>query len=121
MNWVAGLVAGAISWIGGILILLGVYSIAEEASGGILLAGLGLAFVFFGEGLNLLKKRRHEEIVLLRENILGSMIGNMAFPSLWLLIYLLSGMWLLLAFGVAMGARALVKNMGLAAIFYSSS
>lgn len=120
MNWITGLVAGATSWIGGILILLGIYSLPEEAAGGIMLSGFGLAFIFFGEGINLLKQRRKEEIVLLRENILGSMIGNMAFPSLWLLLYLVSGMWILLAFGAAMGARALVKNMGLAAIFYSS-
>lgn len=120
MGWASGLAAGAISWVGGILILLGVYAFPAEAAGGALLLGMGLCFVFCGEGLGLLRKRRKEELVLLRENILASMVKNMAFPSLWLLLYLVSGMWILLAFGIATGARMLVRNMGLAALYYSS-
>lgn len=114
-----GHLGGGIGWIGGIMLIFGTY--AAFGGGGFALAGMGFALICLGEGISLLRKRKKQEIELLKENINRDMVKNMAFPLLWMLLFFLSGLELLLALGIATGARALVKNAGILSTFYISS
>ena len=111
--------AGAIGWIGEILLLFGVYSwfLADD----FFLMGIGFSLICFGEGLALLKKMKRTEIELLHEEIVKLMVRNMMFPFLWIFIFFITGIDLLLALSVATGAKAIIKNMRLVATFYISS
>ncbi len=108
--------AGATGWAGEILLLFGAYS--WFLAGDLVLPGLGLALICFGEGLALLKKVTAAEIQVLRETLIKQMSRNMLFPVLWLMIFFVINLDLFLALSMATGAKAIVKNARLVATSY---
>lgn len=118
-GWLAGIAGGAAGWAGEIMLIFGTYSVL--GGGGFILAGIGFSLICFGEGISLLRGREIEEEMLLRKNIIKVLAQNMAFPALWLLIFFASGFELLLALAAATGIKAIVRNAGAIASFYTSS
>ncbi|MFP3949465.1 MAG: hypothetical protein ACLFUZ_00010 [Candidatus Micrarchaeia archaeon] len=111
-----GISSGIIGWIGSIILIFGVYDIFEGENAALALSGFSLVCV--GEAMNLMKRMKPAEAEMLKEKIVPEMLKNMGFPALWMLIYLGTGMELLLALGIATGIKELVKNFRLAASFY---
>ncbi|MBD3389434.1 hypothetical protein GF415_00575 [Candidatus Micrarchaeota archaeon] len=114
-----GISSGIIGWIGSILLIFGFYDFFGGKGAALALSGFSLVCV--GEAMNLMKRMKPAEAEILKEKIAPEMLRNMGFPALWVLIYLGSGMELLLALGIATGIKALVKNFRLAATFYMIS
>lgn len=114
-----GISSGIIGWIGGILLIFGFYDFFGGDGGALALSGFSLVCV--GEAMALMKRVTPAEAGMLREKIVPEMLKGMGFPALWVLIYLGTGMELLLALGIATGIKALVKNFRLAATFYMVS
>jgi hypothetical protein len=111
-----GALGRIISWIGGLILLFGAYS--ALGGEGFELAWLGIAVICIGEAMVFLKGLSDRERLLLEENILGTLLKNMAFPLLWLVAYYFLGMDFLLAFAVSSGIRALIENARITASFY---
>ena len=111
-----GMAGTVIGWVGELLLIFGAYSLFWN--GDFFLMGIGFSLVCFGEGLVLLRKMKKAEIELLHDTILREIVRNMVFPILWIVLFLASGMDLLLALAIATGTKAIIKNLRLAATFY---
>ncbi|MEM4272463.1 MAG: hypothetical protein QXH30_02640 [Candidatus Bilamarchaeaceae archaeon] len=116
MIW--GAVGGIFSWIGQLLLLLGIYAYA--AGGGPLLAALGFSMICTGEAAALYEKKESEEIALLRKRAVAEWAMGMAFPTLWLVFSLLGGGLLFLAFAASTGTAAIIRNVRIAAMISAS-
>ncbi len=108
--------AGAIGWVGGILLIFGAYALFLSSD--FSLMGIGFSLICFGEGLALLKKMKRAEIEVLQDTLIKQMAKNMLFPLFWIFIFFITGWDLLLALSIATGAKAIVKNTRLVATSY---
>ncbi|MBN2122122.1 hypothetical protein JW721_03635 [Candidatus Micrarchaeota archaeon] len=113
-----GAAGGVVSWIGGLILLFGAYSII--GGGDFSLAIIGAGAVCMGEMLIFLKGLSKKQKEALEEGIVGELLKGMAFPVLWLAIYYLSGMGLILAFAFSTGVSAIIRSARITASFYTS-
>lgn len=108
MSWATGLG----SWFGELFLFFGVFALI--ASGEWLLAGIGSVAIFLFEGLAALEKPGKDEMAALKE-FPAAAIKNLAFPSLWMALYLMGAGEFMLAFAIATGVKAVALNAKLLA------
>lgn len=116
---ISGVVGGIITWIGQLILLVGVYTLL--GGNGLLVAAWGFFFICIGEAVALLEKHDKDEITILRKNIVKDWATNMAFPALWVIVAFIGGGMLFIAFAASTGVGAMLKNLRLAAILSASS
>jgi len=103
MSWATGLG----SWFGELLLFFGVFGLI--ASGEWMLAGMGVMMIFIFEGLAVQEKPGREEMAALAE-FPATAIKNLAFPFLWMVLYLMGAGEFILAFAVTTGIKAIALN-----------
>ncbi|HNT61106.1 MAG TPA: hypothetical protein PKJ97_03965 [Candidatus Bilamarchaeaceae archaeon] len=108
MSWSTGLGA----WFGELILFFGVFALI--ASGEWLLAGMGAMMIFLFEGLAIAERPDEKESRELRE-FPATAIKNLAFPALWLALFLIGENSFILAFAVATGVKAIAMNSRLIA------
>ncbi len=96
---------GITSWLGEFLVFLGILGIMGGSGG--LVAGFGAFAIVFSEASALLPGQKPPK---LPDDVPAQFVKNFLYPGLWMLFFILTGSWFMLAIAIPTTIKAFSKG-----------